>query len=389
MKYTLKECKGYYYVDFYTKKVNGDYTRHTKATGVKTTKGNRHKADERARDIISQYEGLTAYGDESETLSSYIKKWLELNRNRLQVTTYDGYVCMYNKHIKPYFESYKLLLREVKPRHIEQYCNDKQYNEKLSPNTVIKHYALIGTVLKDAYKNRLIKENVAEFVTKPKKVKPENNFYTAEELKQLLNVAKGTKLEMPIYLAVFFGLRRSEALGLKWCAIDFNKRQLKICNKIIRSTADNKTTAIESATLKTDSSNRTFVFCDEQSQPHYEYLLALKKRHAMLSDVINKKIEYVCVDELGEVLKPDYITGAFEKLLKNNGMRHITFHDLRHSCISILANSTLCTPKQMQLYAGHADINTTMNRYSHTSADVTNTELNIITDTLNFNGKIE
>ena len=60
-------------------------------------------------------------------------------------------------------------------------------------------------------------------------------------------------------------------------------------------------------------------------------------------------------------LKTDYISGAFRKLLDKHGMQHITFHDLRHSCLTILANSNGCTIRQVQAYAGHANYNITVN----------------------------
>ena len=73
---------------------------------------------------------------------------------------------------------------------------------------------------------------------------------------------------------------------------------------------------------------------------------------------------YVCVNEIGAILKPNYISTSFPKLLENNGLRHIRFHDLRHSCASLmLANGVAM--KQIQEWLGHSDFSTTANIYAH------------------------
>lgn len=382
MKYTLIIKGDYYYVSFRTKNEKGGYTQHTKATGIKAVKGKKRLAEEKAAIIAAEYSDRPTFGKEKTLFVDYIADWLEFNKSRLQSSTYSGYIHIFKKHLQPYFGKNGLLLKDVRARHIEEYLKDK-LESGLSPNTVIKQYALMRTVLQDAFKNRLVKENAADLATKPKREKPKNNYYKREELKELLRIVSGTKLETPVYLAIFYGLRRSEILGLKWESIDLNNRTITICNKVTRSTVG-KTEDIESTTLKSESSNRTFVFSDEQSTAHYNYLYNLKKRHLLISKELEKPIEYVCVDEIGERLKTDYISGAFSKLLKKHGMRHITFHDLRHSCLTLLANSNGCTIKQVQAYAGHANYNITADRYSHVNENESNTELNIITAALNF-----
>ena len=72
----------------------------------------------------------------------------------------------------------------------------------------------------------------------------------------------------------------------------------------------------------------------------------------------------MCVNEIGAILKPNYISTSFPKLLENNGLRHIRFHDLRHSCASLmLANGV--PMKQIQEWLGHSDFSTTANIYAH------------------------
>ena len=104
----------------------------------------------------------------------------------------------------------------------------------LSANTVGKHYTLIKTALKDAVINDLIKSNPAEKVKKPKKAKVHHNFYTAEQLKILIEAVQGSDMELPVMLAVIFGLRRSDVVAVKWSNIDFENMTLEICEKVTR-----------------------------------------------------------------------------------------------------------------------------------------------------------
>ncbi|SDA31461.1 Phage integrase family protein [Ruminococcus sp. YE71] len=102
-------------------------------------------------------------------------------------------------------------------------------------------------------------------------------------------------------------------------------------------------------------------------------LIAEREKQAEMKQVFgksyNKKYEeYICVDALGELIKPNYVTDHFQVVLKNNGLRKIRFHDLRHSCASLmLANGVQM--KLIQEWLGHSDIGTTSNVYSHVDSE--------------------
>ena len=75
-------------------------------------------------------------------------------------------------------------------------------------------------------------------------------------------------------------------------------------------------------------------------------------------------MEYICVDEMGTLISPHYLTSSFPKLLEKNNLRHIRFHDLRHSCASLLLANGV-PMKQIQEWLGHSDFSTTANVYAH------------------------
>lgn len=375
MNGSLQINKGIYHVSFRVTDQNGKRIQKQLSTGIKAEKGNKRKAEQRMKEILEQWENVVAITNNS-LLCDYIADWVERDKSRVQITTYDGYKHMLNKYIYPYFKNTRLNVQDVKPMHIEKYCAEKM-ESGLSPNTVIKHLAIIRTALQDAVKNGIIRTNPADLVEKPKKIKPKHDYYKQEELQKLLSVVRNTNIEVPVFLAVVFGLRRSEVLGLTWSAIDFDNMTLTICNKVTRGIVDGKVTEVVSDTLKSETSNRTFML----NEAVRNYLADVRKRQEERPRRTNKYADYVCVNEIGELLKPDYVTHKFNDLLAENNMRPIRFHDLRHSCISLLVNNNF-NMKLVQEYAGHADFTITANTYAHTDLTEKREEVNAITELL-------
>ena len=375
IKGSLQVNKGIYHVSFRVTDRNGKRIQKQLSTGIKAEKGNKRKAEKRMQEILEQWEGIVAVTDNA-LLCDYIADWVERDKSRVQITTYDGYKHMLNKYIYPYFKNTRLNVQDVKPMHIENYCAEK-INDGLSPNTVIKHLAVIRTALQDAVKNGIIRTNPADLVEKPKRVKPKHDYYKQDELQKLLAVVKDTNIEVPVFLAIVFGLRRSEVLGLTWSAVDFENMTLTVCNKVTRGIVDGKVTEIVSDTLKSETSNRTFMM----NEAVRNYLENVRKQQEQYARRTDKYIDYVCVNEIGDLIKPDYITHKFKDLLTENNMRPIRFHDLRHSCISLLVNSNF-NMKLVQEYAGHADFTITANTYAHTDLTEKQAEVNAITSLL-------
>lgn len=379
IKGSLHINKGIYHVSFYVKDKNGVRKQKCLSTGIKAVKGNKRKAEQRMQEILDKWDGMT-YESDKILLSDYLREWIERDKDKISRTTYDGYIHMLEKHIEPYFKTLKLTVQDVKPMHLEKYFTDK-VAEGLSPNTVIKHGAIIRTALKDAVKNGVIRINPAELADKPKREKPKHDFYSAAELTKLWSVMQGTPIELPVYFAIFFGLRRSEAIGVKWSAIDFENKTLTICNKVTRNRIGGKMVNVESSELKSETSNRLFPLNDR----HCEYLKSVQDKQRDYVRLTKDYKDFVCVNEIGELIQPDYVTAKFAKLLKANGLRHIRFHDLRHSCLSILANNSSFTMKQVQDYAGHANFIITADTYSHTDISAKRAELDAITNALMTN----
>ena len=157
--------------------------------------------------------------------------------------------------IAPYFRERKITLQALTAKHIQDFYLFKL--KRVSAASVIHYHANIHRALKYAVKMDLIQTNPSEKVERPKKEHYTAGFYDAEEMKRLFEVSRGTKLEIPMLLGAFYGLRRSEAIGLKWDAVDFENNTITIKHTVVSVNIDGKRMLIESDSTKTKSSMRT------------------------------------------------------------------------------------------------------------------------------------
>ena len=284
-------------------------------------------------------------------------------RYTVAVPTFTSYSTTVKKIIAPYFREKEVTLKNLTAKDIQEFYLSEL--ERVSPSSVIHYHANIHKALKYAVKIDLIDVNPADKVERPKKDRYVGSFYDADEVNALFEAAKGSKLELPILFGAFYGLRRSEAIGLKWDAIDFDQNTITIRHTVTSCDLDGKRVLVASDTTKTKSSMRTLPLVPFMR----ERLLTLKEeqqenRRLCGRSYIKEYLEYVCVNEIGDLIKPHYVTESFPKLLKAKGMRQIRYHDLRHSCASLLLANGV-PMKQIQEWLGHSDFSTTANIYAH------------------------
>lgn len=333
-------------------------------------KGNRRKADAMLNQLLIDYQGIESVEPMNTLLSQHIAAWIESNRPNIAVTTYDQYVNMLRLHIGPYFDQKKITLNKVTAGDLEDYYTAKAA-EGLSPNTIIKHHAVIRSALQWAVKHRYIRENVADLANKPDHIKYQGAApYSVEEIGNLLYLTQNEPIAVPIFLASFYGLRRSEMLGLRWSAIDFQTGWIHIGTTVVREKqGDHIQTVIRENTTKTASSKRSLPLCHQTYQ--YFWTLQQKQRAqwAMYGDSYDTRyVDFVCVNDMGTLLQPDYISQKFHKVLKKYGLRMIRYHDLRHSCATIMLYLGY-TMKDIQTWLGHSNYNFTADTYVHSAPD--------------------
>ena len=328
-------------------------------------KGNKRKAESELARLRAEFEPPKEVGDLSSDMlfADYLLEWLEIAKGRLAVATYSSYAAMIKKPVGSYFRQRNLTLRELEARHLQMFYSEML--RKVKPNTVIHYHAIIHSALKYAVKTDMLVQNVADKVDRPKKNSFQPVFLSAEEMQKMFEALRGTKLELPVLVAAFYGFRRGEVLGLKWDAIDFERGTISVIRTVTTITLDGKQTEIEQQSAKTKSSLRTLPLIGS----FREYFLQVKEAQELNKQVCgncyNHEYDgFVFVDELGERMRANYLTSAFPKFLEDHGLRRMRFHDLRHSCASLLLANGVPL-KHIQEWLGHSDFTTTANIYAH------------------------
>lgn len=362
--------KGYWYCVLNMRDENGKPKKKWISTGL-PEKGNKRKAEKRLQELKVKYGDnnvVTNYAD--MLFSDYCDYWLKSKKISLDVITYEGYEIRI-KHIKKYFGDRGILLSKITPRNIKEFYeylltegNMAKYkkNKGLSYRTVKDISLLLKAILREALLVGDILDNPAERAEVPKKKqerKKEDVYIDVEEIPFLYEAIKGHILEELIMITLYLGLRRSEVLGLKWSALDFEKSEVHINHTIVKVKE-----SIAKDTTKTEASYRKYPL----SEVTKEMFLRLKRKQE-----INRKLfgseyidsDYIFTWEDGRLISPDYVTKAFKKIVKKSEhlSSELTFHDLRKSCVTMMILGGYSV-KETQEWVGHADVETTLKYYT-------------------------
>ena len=246
------------------KDINGKRKQKWVTTGLSEKGNNKRLANQKMQEILADFkESLSNQNSNTNDrfLTAYLKEWLLSVKNTIEENTYDSYKVIVNK-ICEYFESKKLLLKDLKPIQIQEFYATL-YAKKLTGNTVLHYHNVIRKALQSALKLDLILSNPADKIERPKKEQYIGTFYSQTELNTLFSLIKDDPLKIVIYLASFYGLRRSEVLGLKWDAFNFEDKTITIKHKAIETRKDNKRVILLKDKTKNQSSYRTLPLVEE------------------------------------------------------------------------------------------------------------------------------
>lgn len=366
----LQEKNGMFYVVLNYRDENGKRKTPWISTNL-PVKGNKKRAENFMMDVrrnfvppnVQRIEEREAMQKGDILFTDFLLKWLRVAKSTVKLTTYASYEMMATRIIIPYFETLNIKLKELTTEDIQEFYSAQL--ERVSANTVIHYHAVIHRALKYAVKIKTIQSNPAVNVERPRKEKFIGSFYDKKEINTLFDIIQGNPLEVAIKLAAFYGLRREEIIGLKWTAIDFENNTLTIQHTVTECNLDGKHIEVASDTAKTDSSLRTMPLVTN----FREMLLAKKEKQEHYRKLCGRSyckeyLDYIFVNEMGERWKPRYLSDGFKRILEQNGLRRIRFHDLRHTCASLLLANNV-PMKKIQEWLGHSDFSTTANNYAH------------------------
>ena len=298
--------------------------------------------------------------------SSYIEHWLEYIKNHVTLSTFEGYKLVAEGQVIPYFKDKQTLLTEITSEDIQEFIYKKYENGRLDGKGglsvgTLKHIKnIVNQSLSLAVKEKKIRMNPCADIELPRNAKPKKtfNYYTTAEMFDFLKLIKDEELYLLILMTAFYGLRRSEVLGLRWKSIKLDENIFTIEHTVVKvSTVDRKDST------KTKDSYRSYPLLPMIKEALLKHKSEQEKNKELFGNCYEDS-DYVFVWPDGTPYSPDFISRKFSKILKKYNMKKIRFHELRHSSASMLLAMGV-TLKDVQTWLGHSDISTTADIYSH------------------------
>jgi integrase len=295
---------------------------------------------------------------------TFLKMWFNIHKDSIELNSQASLRSNVFHIIAPWFDAQHITLSGIQPEDLEAF-----YRERMaagtSSNTCRHYHGTIRCALQYAFKRGFVVNNVADRVEKPKKGLFKASVYNEEELQWLFEAAKGTNMEFAVLMGAYYGLRREEVCGLKWNAIDFQYKTITIKHTVGECVVNGKQMLVLRDTTKTKSSFRTLPLSDFISDKLLEMKVKQDKMKELFGSRYNHQFDdYIYVFENGDLVRPNWVTANFGKLLEDNGMTKIRFHDLRHSCATLLRHEGV-PMEDIQKWLGHSEITTTEGIYAH------------------------
>lgn len=366
---SLQAKNGKYY-SVINEYVNGARKQNWIYTGLSTVSGNKRKAQAALqKELLKRTEernrpSRLKDANADMPFVDFLRLWHKMKKKGVAPGTHQGYELLIEGRIKEYFTAHRITLSNLNPEHIEEFY-DGMDDEGLKGNTVLHYHRLMKQALSYAVKKDILLYNVMDKVDAPKKGSHVADYYSPQEVLQLLEAIKDDHIFIVVLLAVYYGLRRSEVLGQRWRSVDFMEKRVVIEHKVLEEKVDGALVVNGYDVMKTLSSRRSMPLIPRVAE-ELKREKALQEEHKGLfrNEYSKDRNGYVCVDPLGNILRPRYVSAHFSFLLKKHGLRRIRFHDLRHSCASMLAAAGV-PMKQIQLWLGHSNYSTTADIYTH------------------------
>ncbi len=293
------------------------------------------------------------------------KEWLPAIEPTVRSTTYLGYVGHVENHLIPSLG--RTPLQQLTGAHINAFYarllsdGRKGRDQTYAPATVRRIHATLHRALRDAVRWSRIGRNPADAADPPRAATcadAEINLWSMNELHRFLDSVRETH-NYPLWLTLITtGIRRGEAMGLRWQDVDLRARTLAV-----RQTRVLHGYQPLLSSPKTKKGKR-MVALDPATVACLQGLLAQQEREERRVPVSEEEADLVFRDEDGLPLHPDKATALFQKAIKKAGVPTIRLHDLRHTHAS-LALSAGVHPKVVSERLGHANIGITLDTYSH------------------------
>jgi len=328
-----------------------------------TVKGTKRDAERALREVLLSIEQGSYVKPNKITLGEWLDQWCEsfviMNTTP---RTYVSYRSIIDRHLKPGLGS--IALSRLEPQQIQTYYADKLAKGRvdgkgsLSNRSVLYHHRILSKALDQAVKMGLVVRNVAKLITPPRVARATLNVLDADEASKLLDISSET-VYYPLFSTLLYtGLRRGEAIALRWKNVDLLGLELHVVESAYRI---RKEFIIKEP--KTLHSKRAVSLSPS--------LAALLREYREDQELIRKQMGNLLTDEDfvfswpdGRPLDPDVVTKAFHRIAGKAGLNNIRLHDLRHTHATLMLKAGV-HPKVVSERLGHANIGITLDTYSH------------------------
>jgi integrase len=337
------------------------YTVHT-AEGLKrkTLYGKtRHDVAAKLTKAMSDRDSGLVFDDENMTVGEFLDRWLsDCVRGSVRESTFDRDSYLVRIHMKPALDGIKL--SKLSPIHVQGFYRDR-LDAGLSASTVNKIHTVLHKALSQAVRWSLIPRNPTAAVTAPRPAPQEMHPLSPEEARGLLEAAHGDRLEALYVLAVTTGMRRGELLGLKWSDVDLKNASVRVRRTLTR-TDNGKRVVLGDP--KTKKSRRNIRLTPQAVEALREHLTRQTEDIERLGDLYKDQGLVFAAGTGGPINPSNLRQRSLARLLRKAHLPHIRFHDLRHTCATLLLLKNV-HPKFVQELLGHATIAITLDTYSH------------------------
>ena len=319
---------------------------------------------ELARFYVECEDGNVSRQDKTK-LSAFADLWYEdFARRYHKATTLRSDHTAINRWIKPVIGNRKIAT--LSRMDVQNWINHIS-DSNLSPKTVRNAYSVLRQIMKYAVDMGVVSDSPCQNIRLPKLEKHEAKYYNKEQVEILLRGLQALPesslvYKCAVYLFLFGGLRRGEALGLDWDAVDFDAKSIRICKERVAGrdgmTEDSPKTSRSTRTIKLPA--EIFKYLKRLRLQQKERQLMLGPKYAVSNAVLQ--------NDMGEPLHPSLLYRWYRTFTDSVGLPHIRLHDLRHTHASMLAY--MKTDKmQISERLGHSQLSTTMNIYTHLFLD--------------------
>jgi len=313
---------------------------------------------EKLQAAIAECQGLDVSRSEECTVTTWLRTWYELYAEpNVRTATANRYELMIERYTIPRIGSIKL--KKLTTRHLQKLYKElldsgrihvgSNQPQGLGTTTVHSVHLMLHAALERAVKERLIPRNPTEDCVPPKPRKVEMQILPAQDMHAYLEAAKARDLLPMFYLELVSGLRKGELVALRWDDLDIQSNTISVSKQYVR----NPDGSLELTRPKTENSVRLVSI----PQTAVDLLIQEHEKHPNNPYMFPSPIT-------GDMYHPDSVVNLHKKILKDAGLPHIRFHDLRHTFATTALQNGVDV-KTVSSMLGHYDAGFTLRTYTH------------------------